>query len=234
MKQGFTVAAGLLLASTMACTRAVRTRTAGVSAEMQAEGWRALFDGRDLTGFRGYRNEDISGWFVDDGELRKTGRTGDLITRDQFGDFELTWDWKLAPGGNSGVFYRGTEEYDHIYWSGPEYQLLDDARHPDGQSRLTAAGAAYAVYPSPEGHVNPAGEWNHSRLVVRGNHVEHWMNGAKLLEYELGSPDWQARVAASKFADYPNYGKARRGHIGFQGDHEGALALRNIRIRELP
>ena len=128
---------------------------------------------------------------------------------------------------------RGTEEYDHIYWSAPEYQLLDDATAPDGHNRLTSAGAAYALYPPPAGVLHPAGEWNTARIVVRGNHVEHWMNGQKLLEYELGSPDWTAKVEASKFKDWPNYGKAPRGYIAIQGDHDGTLSLRNIRIREL-
>lgn len=197
-------------------------------------GWRSLFDGRTTAGWRGYHENGVpAGWHVVDGTLAKEGPVNDLITRDKFGDFELALDWKISPGGNSGVFYRATEEYDHIYWSGPEYQLLDDARHPDGRNRLTSAGAAYAVYPSPAGIVHAANEWNHTRIVVRGAHVEHWMNGRKLLEYELGSPDWEARVKASKFSEWPNYGRARQGYIGIQGDHDGTLAVRNIRIREL-
>jgi hypothetical protein len=195
--------------------------------------WRSLVD-PGLTAWRGYKRQDTpTGWRVADGVLTKEGAAADLVTRDQFGDFELAFDWKLAPGGNAGVFYRGTEEYDHIYWSGPEYQLLDDERHPDGRNRLTSAGAAYGLYPPPTGVVKPAGEWNSSRIVVRGNHVEHWMNGQKLLEYELGSEDWRAKVAASKFHQYPNYGLASRGYIGLQGDHAGTLAIRDLRIREI-
>jgi hypothetical protein len=121
-----------------------------------------------------------------------------------------------------------------VYWSATEYQLLDDANARDGQNRLTAAGAAYALYPAPAGVVKPAGEWNASRIVARGPRVEHWLNGTKLLEYEAGSPDWEAKVKASKFAAWPNYGRARRGHIAIQGDHAGELALRNMKIRELP
>jgi hypothetical protein len=165
--------------------------------------------------------------------LTKTGSAEDIITRDQFGDFELALDWKLSPGGNSGVFYRGTEEYDAIYWSAPEYQLLDDAGHPDGKSRLTAAGSDFGLYPSPAGIVNPADQWNSTLIVVRGARVQYWMNGQKLLEYDLGSPDWEAKVKASKFGAYPNYGRARRGYIGIQGDHPGALSIRNVRIREI-
>jgi hypothetical protein len=201
----------------------------------QGTGWRSLFDGTTTAAWRAYKSDSFpSAWHIVNGTLTKNGSTEDIITRDQFGNFELTFDWKLSPGGNAGVFYRGTEEYDHIYWSAPEYQLLDDAAHPDGKSRLTSAGADYAVYPSPAGIVKPANEWNSSRIVVNGAHVEHWMNGTKLLEYELWSPDWEAKVKASKFVDYPNYGRAKTGYIGIQGDHDGALTLRNIRIRTLP
>jgi hypothetical protein len=204
------------------------------AAEAKAGEWRQLFDGKTTTGWRGYKSPDVpAGWAVKDGVLVKEGKSSDLVTRDQYGDFELEFDWKLAPGGNAGVLYRGTEEYDHIYWSAPEYQLLDDAAHKDGQNRLTAAGAAYALYPPPAGVVKPAGEWNSSRIVARGAHVEHWLNGQKVVEYELWSPDWEAKVKASKFKDWPNYGRARKGYIAIQGDHEGALSLRNLRIREL-
>jgi hypothetical protein len=211
--------------------------TATVTADAaltRAGAWRSLFDGRTQTGWRVYRSQGQSaGWFVRDGALMKSGPTDDIITVDQFGDFELELEWKIAPRGNAGLFYRGTEEYDHVYWSAPEYQLLDDAAHRDGQNRLTSAGAAYALYPSVAGFVKPAGEWNSTRIVARGAHVEHWLNGRKLVEYELWSPDWEAKVKASKFVEWPKYGRAKRGHIAIQGDHEGELALRNIRIREL-
>jgi hypothetical protein len=205
-----------------------------LSAEQRAAGWRSLFDGTSTSAWRGYKTQSFpAGWTIVDGVLTKTGSAADIITKDQFGNFELALDWKLAPGGNAGVFYRGTEEYDHIYWSAPEYQLLDDAGHPDGQSRLTSAGADYALYPSPAGVVKPGGQWNSTLLVVNGNHVQHWMNGQKLLEYELASPDWEAKVKASKFVAYPHYGRAPSGYIGIQGDHDGQLWLRNIRIREI-
>jgi len=197
-------------------------------------GWQLLFDGTSTSQWRGYKSDSMpGGWKVEDGTLTKSGSTGDIITRNKFANFELDIDWKIAPGGNAGIFYRGTEEYDHIYWSAPEYQLLDDARAPDGRSRLTSAGAAYALYPSPAGILKPAGEWNSTRIIVKGAHVEHWLNGKKLLEYTLWSPDWKAKVKASKFAAYPNYGLAKSGYIGIQGDHDGTLTLRNIKVREL-
>jgi len=205
-----------------------------VSEAQSAAGWRSLFNNNSTDAWRGYKSQTFpSGWKIQDGVLTKTGAVDDIMTKDQFGNFQLAWDWKLSPGGNAGVFYRGTEEYDHIYWSAPEYQLLDDAGHPDGKSRLTSAGADYALYPSPAGVVKPAGEWNSSMIVANGNVVQHWLNGQKLLEYDMGSADWAAKVKASKFAAYPNYGRAAKGYIAIQGDHDGTLSIRNVRIREL-
>lgn len=205
-----------------------------LTAAERAAGWRLLFDGRTTNGWRGYQEQSMpAGWRVDDGVLSKSSGTNDIVTTDSFGDFELAWDWKLARGGNAGVFYRGTEEYEKVYWSAPEYQLLDDANAADGRNRLTSAGSAYGFYAAPAGVVHAADEWNSSRVVLRGAHVEHWMNGQKLLEYELWSPDWEAKLEASKFAKWPNYARAHRGVIAIQGDHNGALALRNIKVRAL-
>src|SRR5262249_48283640 len=166
----------------------------------KASGWRLLFDGHSTAGWRNYGKPTISdGWKVQDGALTRVGAGGDIITTDEFKNFELSIDWKIEIGGNSGIFYRASEDSGAIYWNAAEMQVLDDAKHPDGQDRMTSAGAAYDLYPSPAGHVKPGGEWNSARLIVNGNHVEHWLNGVKLLEYELGSRDWDAKVAASKF-----------------------------------
>ncbi|HEV7839434.1 MAG TPA: DUF1080 domain-containing protein [Gemmatimonadaceae bacterium] len=205
-----------------------------VTAEQRAAGWRPLFDGGSTSAWRGYKSQTFPpGWRIVDGVLTKSASVEDIMTRDQFGNFQLAFDWKLTPGGNAGVFYRGTEEYDKIYWSAPEYQLLDDAGHPDGQSRLTSAGADYGLYPSPAGVVKPADQWNSTLIVANGNRIQHWLNGQKLLEYEIGSADWEAKLKASKFVTYPNYGRAKQGYIAIQGDHDGTLAIRNIRIREI-
>jgi Domain of Unknown Function (DUF1080) len=199
-----------------------------------ARPWRPLFDGKSVDGWRGYKNAPVpSGWKVADGALVKDAPVADIVSRDEFGDFELELEWKIGEAGNSGIFYRGTEEYEHIYWSAPEYQLLDDLKASDNKTRLTCAGAAYALYPSPAGHLKSVGDWNATRIVARGAHVEHWLNGVKLLEYELWSPDWEAKVKASKFKDWPNFGRAKRGHLALQGDHQGSLGFRNIRIREI-
>jgi hypothetical protein len=209
-------------------------RGGGAGGSQAAGGWRMLFDGSSLAAWRGFKTDTVpAGWRIVDGALSKDSEVGDLVSRDQFGDFELELEWRIGEAGNSGIFYRGTEEYTRIYWSAPEYQLLDDIKGADNKTRLTCAGAAYALYPSPAGHLKPVGEWNHTRILARGAHVEHWLNSARLLEFELGSADWNAKVAASKFNEWPNFGKSQRGHLALQGDHPGALAFRNIRIREL-
>ena len=208
--------------------------TAVVARPQAQPKWKVLFDGSSLNAFRGYKAKAVpAGWSIVDGTLAKDAETGDIITKDRFRDFELELEWKIGPSGNAGIFYRGTEKYDRVYWSAPEYQLLDDDNADDNKTRLTCAGAAYGLYPSPPGHLKPVGEWNTTRILARGAHVEHWLNGVKLVEYELWSPDWEAKVAASKFGKWPKYGKAKRGHIAIQGDHEGALAFRGIRIREV-
>jgi hypothetical protein len=198
-------------------------------------GWRPLLEDHGASAWRGWNSPSLpAGWHVASGVLSKDGAVEDLVTNQNFGNFELELEWKMGKGGNSGLFYRGTHEYDHIYWSAAEYQLLDDANAHDGGNRLTAAAAAYALYGAPAGVVRPFDHWNRTRLVVRGTHVEHWLNGRKVVEYELQSADWKSKVAASKFAAYPNYGLASTGLIGLQGDHPGTLAIRRLRIRELP
>jgi hypothetical protein len=222
------VAAPLVAVTVIGAGLGAQTKTAA------AGEWKTLFDGTSLDQWRGYKSDKApDGWKIVDGTLAKNTQVADLVTKDEFGDFELTIDWKISPAGNAGIFYRGTEAEDHIYWTGPEYQLLDDAKADDNKSRLTCAGAAYALYPSPPGHLKPVGQWNTTRIVARGAHVEHWLNGFKLLQYELWSPDWEAKVKASKFATHPGYGRSKSGHIALQGDHEGELAFRNIKIREL-
>jgi len=207
-----------------------------------AGAWKTLFDGKSLDAWRGYKSQTMpAGWRIEGGALVKDDRVPDIITKDQFGDFELELEWKIGEAGNSGIFYRGIEDPDYkgaanndrIYTTGPEYQLLDDIKAQDNKTRLTCAAAAYGLYPSPEGHLKPVGQWNKTRIVAKGAHVEHWLNDVKVVEYELWSPDWEAKVQAAKFKDWPKFGRAKRGHIGLQGDHEGPLAFRNIRIREL-
>jgi hypothetical protein len=202
-----------------------------LSAAERTAGWELLFDGRTTTGWRTYNLDSLrGGWSAQDGMLTRTGEGGDIITDRSFRDFELSLEWRLEAGGNSGVFYRAAEGEEWVYHSAPEMQVLDDDGHPDGANPLTSAGSDYGLYPAPRGVVHPVGEWNQARVLVRGSHVEHWLNGTRIVEYELGSPDWEARVAESKFVEWPAYGRAAEGHIGLQ-DHGDPVWYRNIKVR---
>lgn len=205
-----------------------------LSSPERQEGWRLLFDGSSTAGWRAYDQPAMTeGWQVVDGALTRTGRGGDIITTESFRNFDLMVDWKIRPGGNSGLFYRAALGSGAIYFSAPEMQILDDSVHVDGKSDLTSSGAVYGLYPARRGVVRPVGEWNTARVLVNGDHVEHWLNGQKIAEYELGSEDWRRRVNSSKFKQWPEYGKAAEGHIGLQ-DHGDWVAFRNIKIRVLP
>ena len=204
-----------------------------LTAAEKAAGWRLLFDGRTANGWRGYMQEEMpEGWQAVDGALTRVGRAGDIITAESYRSFELSLEWKVGPGGNSGVFYRALEGPEAIYMVAPEMQVLDDAGHRDGQSPLTSAGSNFGLHAAQRGVVRPAGQWNEARIIVDGDHVEHWLNGVKLVDYELGSPDWAELVADSKFVEWPEYGTATEGHIGLQ-DHGDWAAFRNIKIRPL-
>jgi hypothetical protein len=203
-----------------------------LSAKEQRDGWRLLFDGKTLNGWRAYKADTIGpSWKVIDGVLTKTRPGDDIVTRDSYANFELAWEWRVTPAGNSGVFIRANESQSKIYWSAVEYQIADDSLTPDSKNPLTSAGAAYGLYAPPKGVAKFAGNWNASRIVANGTHVEHWMNGVKTIEYEVGSPDFNAKVAASKFKPYDGWGKNKTGIIGIQGDHTGTLELRNLTIR---
>ncbi len=196
-------------------------------------GWRLLFDGRTTAGWRGFKSTSTpDGWRVEHGELVRAGDAGDLVTVDEFQDFELTLDWKLEPGGNSGIFFHVAEDADAVWRTGPEMQILDNDRHADGKNPLTSAGSNYALHAPRSDVTRPVGLFNQARLVVQGSRVEHWLNGTKLFEYELRAPEWEALVAASKFASMPRYGRERNGHIALQ-DHGDRVSFRNIKIRPL-
>jgi hypothetical protein len=202
-----------------------------------AGGWVELFAGSSVEHWRAFRGESFPqhGWEVRDGCLTHLAGAGggDLVTREEYGDFELELEWRVSQGGNSGVLYLVSEDQPETWMSGPEMQVLDDLRHPDGPNPTTSAGALYALIPpGPGKKLVPVGEFNQARLVVKGGHVEHWLNGVKLVEYVLGSPEWQALVRASKFAPYAAYGANRRGRIALQ-DHGDEVCFRGIRVRGL-
>jgi len=214
-----------------------------LTAEEVAEGWQLLFDGTSTDAWRGYGREEFlsDSWKVEDGALMVVGTSGemlgtDIITKESFKDFELSLEFKVSPGGNSGIFYRVLEDDGLEIWqNAAEYQILDDeayvaegTRAEDAQ--LTAGN--FDLHPASGGALKPVGEWNQAGILVRGNHVEHWLNGVKVVEYELGSEDWAKRVAASKFAEYPAFSQTETAPIGLQ-DHGRNVWFRNIKIRRL-
>jgi hypothetical protein len=198
--------------------------------------WISLFDGKNTGAWRGYLKSDLpASWQVVDGALTATGDHGeDIITRDQFDNFELELEWKLQKGGNSGIFFHVQEDPKlvHVWESAPEFQVLDNQAHADAKDARTSAASNYALDPPARDVTKPIGEWNRVRIIVNGAHVEHWMNGEKLVDYDMWTDAWKQRVAASKFKSMPAYGLAKTGHIALQGDH-GWVAYRNIRIRRL-
>jgi cytochrome c len=211
--------------------------------EKQA-GWRLLFDGKTTEGWRGYKMDKMPpGWKVIDGALvRVSGGAGgkgagggdDIITTGQFDNFELKLEWKIVDrAGNSGIILRASEDDVTSWHTGPEMQILDNAAYP-GRSVKQLAGACYDLYAPKKDVSNPRGQWNAVRIVADGNHVEHWLGGVKLLEYELGSQDWKARVAGSKFRNMERFKHPpAKGHICLQ-DHTARIEFRNIKIRPLP
>ncbi len=207
-----------------------------LSEQERAEGWRLLFDGATLAGWRGYRRDAApDSWQVSDGILRfaPEGERGEIITVDQFENFELRLEWRISENGNSGIFFRASEAPDRVWEGAPEMQLLHTEGHPDGKNPLTSAVSNYALHGPSADVTRPVGSWNEVWLVVDGARVEHWLNQQKIVEYELWTDEWQSMVAASKFNEWPAYGQARRGHIGLQ-DHGDEVWYRNIKIRPLP
>jgi hypothetical protein len=226
----------LILSLTLASLVSGCVSSSRPGAKPVAGGWRPLFDGKTFTGWRGYRMKAMpaKGWNIEDGTLKKVGgeRGGDIITEETFDNFELSWEWRISKGGNNGIKYLVTE--DRPSAPGPEYQMIDDAANDDGKLGPKHATASFydALPPSSDAPHKPAGAWNQSRLLIRGNHVEHWLNGKKVLEYELGSDAVKAAVAKSKFKNSPHFGEKIKGHI-LLTDHHDECWFRNIRIREL-
>jgi len=210
-----------------------------LSEQQKAEGWVALFDGQTMNGWHFYKKKENDSWEIVDGVLHckpfvdgGTNKRADLTTNEQYENFELLFDWKISAQGNSGVMFRVSEEFDEPYASGPEYQVVDDIGYPGDQKDVHLSGANYAMQATGPKKLNPTGEWNTSKIVVNGNHVEHWLNGDKMLEYELGSPEWKKVRDASKWKDFPGYGLTKKGYIDFQ-DHGNEVWFRNIFVKVL-
>ncbi|HUU38029.1 MAG TPA: DUF1080 domain-containing protein [Candidatus Desulfaltia sp.] len=223
-----------------------------LSEEERAEGWRWLFDGRTLTGWRGIGQEGVPAghWIVEEGAIKKVPggevprqadgqpiQGGNLMTVQTYGDFELRLEWKIGRGGNSGIKYNVSEEMSRGVPPpqaaiGFEYQILDDNENPDalvGPNRTAAS--LYDLIAPQNKTLRPVGEYNEARITFRQGHGEHWLNGSKVLKFDLGTPQMEEFVAASKYRDIPGFAEKRRGHIVLQ-DHGSAVWFRNIRIRE--
>jgi hypothetical protein len=220
----------------IASTRASESTPNQLTPQEKAEGWKLLFDGKTTQGWHSFKKQTFPshGWVVEDGWLHCLGeRGGDLLSDGQYDQFEIEWEWKLEPKGNSGLKYFVLDSRSSAI--GHEYQMLDDALNPDGKlangKRVTAS--FYDVLkPTVKPPTRPMGEINQSRVVVKGSHVEHWLNGVKVLEYECGSPEVKEAVAASKFKSMPGFGDRVKGHILLQ-DHESNVWFRSIKLRDL-
>ena len=217
-----------------------------LTAAEQSEGWELLFDGSTLNGWKRYNHDTIGPlWSVDNGAIKCDGEGltegtanigGSLVTIKQYGNFELFAEWKVSPGGNSGIHYHVVEkpEYSHEFDTGPEFQVMDDGGWKgDPLREEQKAGSNYDMYAAPSTKkLNPVGEWNTAKIIYNNGHVEHWLNGEKVVEFEEGSPEFEARYKKSKWIEYPGWNKYKTGSIALQ-DHGAPVYFRNIKIKEL-
>lgn len=208
-----------------------------LSSEEKQNNWELLFDGETTNGWRNYGKQSITGWKVIDGVLYNSGKGsdhgGDIVSIKDYENFELYLEWKIGKESNSGIFFHVNEEVENaIYKTGPEYQLLDDKGWPGKIDPSQYSGANYAMNTPINTKVKPLDEFNAARIIVEGSHVEHWLNGAKVVEYELWTDEWEINKLNCKWKDYPKYGAYKTGKIGLQ-DHGGLTMFRNIKIRKL-
>ncbi|MGA2059653.1 MAG: DUF1080 domain-containing protein [Thermoguttaceae bacterium] len=198
--------------------------------EEQQAGWKLLFDGKTSNGWRNYKSKTVSdGWQVIGGALTRVKTAGDIVTLDQYDNFELSLEYKISRAGNSGIMFHVSEDFPAPYQTGPEVQILDNKEGEDPQK----SGWLYQLYKSDSDATKPVGQWNQVRILITPQKSEVYMNGVKYYEFVIGSQDWNDRVAKSKFKDLPKFGKASKGYIDLQ-DHNGEVAFRNIKIRPLP
>ncbi|MBI1767279.1 MAG: DUF1080 domain-containing protein [Bacteroidetes bacterium] len=215
---------------------------ASLNDAQKSEGWKLLFDGQTLNGWKIFKDRKNNTWEAKDGTLHckpineqvkgDGDERSDIMTTDEFENFEFAFDWKISPKGNSGVMFRVTEEFEQPYYSGPEYQVIDDGGYSPKPTDKQLTGANYDMHVAAEKNIKPVGEWNSSKIVVNGNHVEHWLNGQKTVEYELNSDDWKSRKGNSKWKDAKGYGMSKKGHIDLQ-DHGSEVWYKNIMIKTL-
>ncbi len=210
-----------------------------LSSKEKSEGWKLLFDGKSTTGWRNYQSDKVTDrWKVSNGELyldkSVTAGAGDIMTDAEFQDYELAVEWKISPCGNSGIIFNVIEDdkFKNTYNSGPEMQVLDNTCHPDAKIAKHRAGDLYDLIAVSKETVKPAGEWNQVRIVSKNSTMEFWLNGTKVVDFTMHTPEWKSMVANSKFKTMPGFAEAKKGHIALQ-DHGDAVWFRNIKIREL-
>lgn len=239
MKQKLFVAGAVICAITFSAFTYKISKDNALSDAEKQQGWKLLFDGKTENGWRYYQNKPSKSWEVSNGTLHSKGTAAnygsinaDLMTKDQYDNFELSVDYKISPKGNSGILYLVTEKYESSYLSGPEYQVIDDINFPEKLEEWQKTGANYAMNPAPTAKPNPAGEWNTARIVVNKGHVEHWLNGKKIVEYEIGSEDWKKNKMNGKWKDADGYAMAKKGYIALQ-DHGSEAWFKNIKIKPL-
>lgn len=203
-------------------------------------GWKLLFDGKSMDQWRLFKKDTLAGWAIQNGEMQALGTGGlngkgsDIITKETFSNFELSLEWKISPEGNSGIFFNVVEDEDlnAVYESGPEYQLIDDIGFPQKIEDWQMTAANYAMHPAPDAKPKKVGEFNHSKIKVENGHVEHWLNGDKVVEYDLWTPKWMKMVQEGKWKEFKKYGLAKSGHIALQ-DHGNQIWFRNVKVRNL-
>jgi hypothetical protein len=238
MQRGFLIAL-LVMATSMTFLSFNSGGDNQLTADEKKAGWKLLFDGKSLNGWRMYQSKPADCWGVKDGELYckgsatdKSDLRADIITKNKYKNFELSVEWKIAPEGNSGIMYHVTENEHAAYESGPEYQLIDDEGFPQKLEDWQKTASDYAMYTAVSRPTKPVGEYNVTKIVVNGTHREHWLNGVKVVEFEAWSDDWNERKAKGKWKDTPAYGMAKEGYICLQ-DHGSGVWFKNIKIREL-
>ena len=227
----------IFAASAISCTTNNKNELNTISKKEKSEGWELLFDGKTMDNWKTFNGGEVTGWKIIEGEMHNSGvgsdHGGDIVTKKQYENFELSLEWKIAPESNSGIFFHVQEGIvDAIYETGPEYQLLDDKGWPTKLEDHQYSGANYAMHVPQNAEVVPLDQWNTSKIVINNPHVEHWLNGNKVVEYDLWSDKWNALKNTGKWKDMPHYGASKKGHIGIQ-DHGGLTMFRNIKIREL-
>lgn len=240
----------LLILGITSCSIQINTTTAGNDSTMTDANnkretgkakWISLFDGKSLAGWHGFnKTGEIKNWKIEGSAMvclgaAKDAHGGDIVSDKEYENFELKWQWKVTKGANSGVMYHVIEnpKYQAPYETGPEYQIIDDIGFPDKLEEWQKAAADYAMYtPNDKKKLNPVGEWNTSKIVFNKGHVEHWLNGKKVVEFEAWNDAWKKKRDEGKWKDYPDYGSAKKGRIALQ-DHGNKVYFKNIMIREL-